>query len=194
MFFLAIVNVLQLIGSSGARYTFAQLHTQIPFNQTLFPSSRQLVSYSKINRMKTACNIIVFLLVLLFAYTGASKLAGHDKFIYQLSRVHFFDGYVRLTSWIIPAAELFTALLLCIRFTRTVGLWISLVLMCSLVVYVATVLSGTSLPCSCGGVIAAMTWQQHLYFNIIFLALNIIALIGNNAYMYLGSKLKTRTE
>ncbi|MCP9749659.1 MauE/DoxX family redox-associated membrane protein [Ferruginibacter sp. HRS2-29] len=144
--------------------------------------------------MKIACNIIVFLLILLFAYTGASKLAGHDKFIYQLSRVHFFDGYVRLTGWLIPLVELITALLLCIRFTRTAGLWCSLVLMCSFVAYVATVLSGTSLPCSCGGVIAAMSWQQHLYFNILFLALNIIALAGNTAYMYKGSKLKTHIE
>lgn len=141
--------------------------------------------------MKVAYNIILTLLILLFAYTGASKLVGHDKFVFQLSRIHFFDGYVGLVSWIVPLVELLTALLLCSRLTRTTGLWISLVLMCSFVAYVATVLSGTSLPCSCGGVIAVMNWRQHLYFNIIFLLLNMIALIKNNAYMYKGSKLKT---
>lgn len=144
--------------------------------------------------MKIVCNVIVFLFILLFAYTGASKLAGHDEFIYQLSSVHFFDGYVRFTSWIIPIAELITAACLCFRNTRTFGLWCSLILMCSFVAYVATVLSGSSLPCSCGGVITAMSWQQHLFFNIIFLALNIIALVGNTAYMYKGSKLKTHLE
>jgi hypothetical protein len=142
--------------------------------------------------MKLATNIIVFLLILLFAYTGAAKLAAHDKFIYQLSRVHFFDGYARLTAALVPAIELITALLLCIQKTRQAGLWISLVLMAAFVAYVSIVLSSTSLPCSCGGVIAAMNWQQHLYFNIIFLSLAIIALAGNNAYMYKGSKLKTR--
>jgi len=32
------------------------------------------------------------------------------------------------------------------------------------------------MPCGCGGVIEKMSWIQHLWFNLIFLALSIFAL------------------
>jgi hypothetical protein len=33
------------------------------------------------------------------------------------------------------------------------------------------------LPCSCGGVISKMTWNQHLVFNIFFTLLSLLGVI-----------------
>jgi hypothetical protein len=35
------------------------------------------------------------------------------------------------------------------------------------------------LPCSCGGVIQQMTWQQHILFNVVFIILSRIGIIAS---------------
>jgi hypothetical protein len=80
-------------------------------------------------------------------------------------------------SWAVPVTELAAAGLLLIRRTRRIGLFVSLALMVSFTLYLAFML-GTEkhLPCSCGGVMSAMSWGQHLVFNIFFTIVPIIGL------------------
>lgn len=118
---------------------------------------------------KAIVDVIAALLILLFTYTAVSKLMEMDLFRFMLSES---PGIGSNASWLyitIPALELLIATLLFFPSTRLKGLYASLALMLSFTVYVGYMIStGDNLPCSCGGVISAMTWQQHLYFNIFF--------------------------
>ena len=80
--------------------------------------------------------------------------------------------------WAVPAIELVAAVLLLARRMRRIGFYISLALMVLFTVYLALMLgSGEHLPCSCGGVIAWMTWRQHLVFNLFFIGIATIGLV-----------------
>jgi len=126
--------------------------------------------------------IVPLLLVLLFAYTGASKLLGHQKMLAQLEQIGLPEPLPQLASYAVPAAELVIALLLSFERWRLVGLWCACLAMLFFTGYVAVILSGKNIPCSCGGVISAMSWKQHLYFNIFFSLLSILSLYYHKKY------------
>nr|WP_276834881.1 MauE/DoxX family redox-associated membrane protein [Chryseobacterium cucumeris] len=63
------------------------------------------------------------------------------------------------------------------------GLIGSFVLMLIFTGYIALLLSKSkNLPCSCGGILEKMSWNQHLYFNIGCVTLSAIALGLNLKY------------
>lgn len=120
--------------------------------------------------------IISALLILLFVYTGISKLNEHNNFQAVLSQSPLIGARSNFLSWSIPILELFTAVLLFLPFSRKWGLFISLILMIVFTVYVFyMIVFIPHLPCNCGGVIKKMAWKEHLLFNIFFAA---IAFIG----------------
>lgn len=53
-----------------------------------------------------------FLLILLFTYTGISKMLGHEQFAPQLSLQPRISSFAPLLSWLLPVAELLTVLFL----------------------------------------------------------------------------------
>jgi putative oxidoreductase len=114
-----------------------------------------------------------FLLVLLFIYTGCSKLLDHYSFKEQLDQIHYLKPFAGLLSILLPVAEILTGLAIAYRPTSHYGLWSAAVLMTSFSLYVGMMLAShkTRLPCSCGGVIKALSWKKHLYFNIFFMLL-----------------------
>ncbi|WP_460562469.1 MauE/DoxX family redox-associated membrane protein [Ferruginibacter profundus] len=117
--------------------------------------------------------IINFMLVLLFVYTGTSKLMGHQVFKEQLEQLHFLQPFSGFVAVALPVAEILTGLAIVYKPTLLTGLWLAALLMTIFSVYVAVMLSGnkTKLPCSCGGLIKAMSWPMHLWFNILFMLL-----------------------
>jgi hypothetical protein len=122
---------------------------------------------------KLVLNGSSFLLVLLFVYTGTSKLLGLTLFREQLSQVNFLKPIAPLLSLALPIIEIGTGITIAYKPTMLLGLWSSAILMTLFTLYVAIMLAGdtTKLPCSCGGVIKLMSWKQHLYFNILFMLL-----------------------
>jgi putative oxidoreductase len=122
---------------------------------------------------KLVLNGSSFLLVLLFVYTGTSKLLGILLFREQLSHVNFLKPIAPLLAFALPILEIVTGLAIAYKPTMRLGLWSAAILMTSFTIYVAIMLAGdqTKLPCSCGGVIKVMSWKQHLYFNILFMLL-----------------------
>jgi hypothetical protein len=123
-------------------------------------------------------NVISALLVWLFVYTALSKLSSYSTFRLQLGKSPFVTEYAGLLSWAIPLAELVTAALLITRRTRLWGLYAAFFLMSTFTGYIYAMLHYSDyLPCSCGGVIAAMSWQQHLIFNISFTGLALAAIL-----------------
>lgn len=117
--------------------------------------------------------IICFLLILLFVYAALSKLFDYDSFRQQLQRIPLLSQFSN-AGWILPVAELITAVMLCVRLSRFTGLYISFFLLLAFTIYIAgMLLLAKHLPCSCGGVLRQMTWTQHLLFNIFFLLISL---------------------
>lgn len=122
--------------------------------------------------------IIVNLFIVLFMYTAASKILTMEKFSSTLSRSPLIGSYNVIVGWAVPVIEILISLLLIIPALRKWGLAASFGLMSFFTLYLAyMVLSGDELPCNCGGVISTMTWQQHIWFNLGFVALGIAGMI-----------------
>lgn len=118
-----------------------------------------------------------FLLLVLFFYTGISKLFQHEVFESGFLIHTFHQNGAASLSYIIPLSELTVALLLFFRQTERYGLYASLVLLILFTVYlVVMLLFATNLPCHCGGVISQLSWKQHVFFNLFFIGMNVLAL------------------
>lgn len=98
---------------------------------------------------------------------------GHKLFLEQLNQVRYLKPFSQTLSILLPVLELATGLAITFKTTQKYGLYAAATLMTLFTFYVVIMLAGdkTKLPCSCGGVIKAMSWKQHLYFNIFFMLL-----------------------
>lgn len=118
------------------------------------------------------------LLMILFIYAATSKLLDYHTFVVKLGRDPFIGHYASAISIVLPVVEIVTAVLLAIPAMQRIGLWLSLTIMSAFTIYVALVLTiAPQIPCTCGGFIQAMTWNQHLIFNIAFVLLASLAII-----------------
>lgn len=121
--------------------------------------------------------------VILFCYAAISKILDFEKFQDQISASPLLNGFSQFLPYTIIIVEVIIAVLLCYRKTRTIGLIGSLFLMLIFTVYIILMLrTSKNLPCSCGGILEKMSWNQHLYFNIGCVVLTIIALGLNLKY------------
>lgn len=130
------------------------------------------------NSYALALYLISSLLILLWVYTAASKLANVQVFKQQLNSQVFSKTTVSLLWWLIPGTELLAAGMLLFARSRFAGLCISVFLLFLFSGYIVLVLSGfyERVPCSCGGVLRQLGWKQHLVFNLFFLLLAIAGL------------------
>jgi hypothetical protein len=117
--------------------------------------------------------LFAMLLSILFAYTAVSKVYdwyGTKKSLYN----QVFPNWVAETLlYSLPIIEIFIVMTLTIREYRRLGFFLSIVLMSVFSIYIFLVLIGvfSMVPCSCGGVIDAMGWEEHLVFNLVFLGM-----------------------
>jgi hypothetical protein len=121
-------------------------------------------------------DIAAYPLLALFVYTATSKILTINTFSSTLAKSPLIGNYHLIVAWAVPLIEIGISMLLIIAATRKLGLYSALALMGIFTLYlVYMVSSGAKLPCQCGGVISAMTWQQHIWFNALFL---LIAITG----------------
>ena len=129
-------------------------------------------------KKNTIVEIISCLLLFLFVYAALSKLLDYDKFKYQLSQSPFITHISWLVIWAIPLGEIAISILLVIKRTRVTGLYLSYFLMLLFTGYIFIMLRYSSyLPCSCGGVLSNMSWNQHFVFNLAFTGLSAAGII-----------------
>lgn len=81
----------------------------------------------------------------------------------------------------VPSAELFIAVGLAIGFfspkIRLIAMEAALLLLIAFEIYISLMLlSGSHLPCTCGGIISTMGWKQHLVFNAFFITIAIFSI------------------
>lgn len=129
------------------------------------------------NTKEIIIDIVTYLFIILFMYTAASKLLTVESFASTLAKSPLIGSLNMVVAYTIPIAEILISLALIFQTLRKVGLWASFLLMLAFTSYlVYMVFSGSTLPCHCGGVISSMSWQQHIWFNLGFLALAITGL------------------
>jgi|ERR1044072_5565372 uncharacterized membrane protein YphA (DoxX/SURF4 family) len=127
---------------------------------------------------RTIPGIIALLFVVLFLYTGISKLMEYSSFKEQIATSPILAPIAPIVAWALPLAEFAVAIALFIPAWRLRGLYASFALMLLFTGYIIAILSfSEELPCSCGGVLEEMSWDQHLIFNITFTLLSIAGAI-----------------
>lgn len=125
---------------------------------------------------RTIPSIVALLLVVLFLYTGISKLMDYTVFKEQIAASPILAPIAPFTAWALPLTEFAVAVLLFIPAWRLWGLYASFVLMLSFTGYVIAIMTfSKELPCSCGGVLQEMSWGQHVVFNIVVTVLALVA-------------------
>ena len=139
-------------------------------------------------------NTISYLYALLFFYAATSKLLDFDTFQIQLGQSPLLSAFTDWVSISIPTLEICIAIILLIPKFRLLGLYTSYLLMSMFTIYIHIILNYSSfVPCSCGGILQKMTWNQHLIFNMVFIILALIAIIifpiNNTSHHYQTLKL-----
>jgi len=127
-------------------------------------------------RKQRISDILSCPLIAIFLYTGLSKAFDQDIFVFTLSRSpwHLLQANAVLVSWVLPYLEILVAVALIIPIARLWGFYASTFLMSAFLLYVTIIVaSGVVLPCSCGGVISYLTWQQHIAFNALFTGVSV---------------------
>ena len=129
-------------------------------------------------KRKIIIEIISSLLILLFLYASVSKWLAFKTFIGDMNNQPFPNWMTPYLVIIIPVAEVLIAVALIFEKTRVPALYASFVLMMAFTIYTVTVLlhAFKYIPCSCGGVIKKLTWPQHLFFNLFFVALSLLGI------------------
>lgn len=136
---------------------------------------------------KWISDIISALLIFLWAYAACSKLLQYDSFRGQLAASPFVGRFAGIIAAMLPVIELGAALMLTAKGTRIAGLYISFALLLIFTLYIAAMLlSGSHLPCTCGGVIQSLSWKQHLAMNILFIMLADTGIVWERKQRSLG--------
>ncbi len=118
------------------------------------------------------------LLIALFTYAALSKVLAFSLFRVQLYRQPLPHGLSAVLLYTLPAGELIVAVLLLFCRTTRQALLASMALLLVFTAYSAMALLHwwQHVPCPCGGILHRLGWGQHLAFNLLFLAINLIAI------------------
>ena len=123
----------------------------------------------------TFTEVITILFITLFLYTGISKLMEYRVFKEQIGASPLLAPVASGIAAALPWVEFLIVLLLVIPRWRLTGLYASLGIMILFTVYIIAMLAfNRRIPCSCGGVIQLLSWNQHIIFNSEFILLGAI--------------------
>jgi uncharacterized membrane protein YphA (DoxX/SURF4 family) len=143
-------------------------------NQPLFSSSTFFSWFSK----STIVELIALLYVILFLYTGISKLQDYQVFKEQIAESPVLKPVAGFIAWFLPSTEFAVSLFLFFPRFRLKGLYFAFALMLLFTGYIVLIMTfNKELPCSCGGILAALSWNGHLIFNSAFIGLAIVAIM-----------------
>ncbi len=112
--------------------------------------------------------LILSLLVLVFVYTGFSKLFGWDYFSDAMHNQPLPHWLSNTLIWSLPPLELCTALGLAFTGTQRIGLISSFILLLIFTIYTGAIMLHffPRVPCSCGGIFRKLGWHAHFWINV----------------------------
>jgi len=122
---------------------------------------------------------IRYAFIILLFYAAVTKLIEYPQFYNDLLNSPIFgnEHVAVFISWFIPIIELATAGILLSPKYSNVGMYLASGLILLFTVYIIWVLEfSENIPCSCGGIINNLSWQEHLIFNACFLLLGLIGI------------------
>lgn len=120
------------------------------------------------------------ILLLLLLYAAVSKMLDHERFQQSLQMSPFLEKKSEVIAWVLPASEIIIAVLLFIPHFRLKGLYASFGLLTIFTIYLIYMVAlAPHLPCNCGGILKMLTWKAHIFFNIFFMILSLIAIYLN---------------
>jgi uncharacterized membrane protein YphA (DoxX/SURF4 family) len=123
-------------------------------------------------KKNTILEIISIWFVVLFLYTGISKLMDYSVFREQIGQSPVLKPFAAWIAWMLPLGEFAVAVLLFLPHTRLKGMYATLCMMTLFTLYIGAILTlDDHIPCSCGGVIELLSWKGHLIFNGICIGL-----------------------
>ncbi len=121
--------------------------------------------------------LIIFLLILVWAYTFASKILDFETFDRQIKGAYLLSAGGAILPYTLQAIHLAISILLISKNWRRTGLHTSLYVLTLYTAYLIYILKfAPSIPCSCIAVMSGMNWTDQLYFNFVVLVINIIGL------------------
>jgi hypothetical protein len=121
--------------------------------------------------------LVCYLYILLFVYTAVSKIIDFENFIIQISQSIVISPFTHWIVWLIPVIEFIIASALITQKWKTIALYAAFLLMVIFSTYIYIILNFIpDIPCSCGGVLENMSWNEHLIFNIAFVVLGLVAI------------------
>lgn len=124
-----------------------------------------------------ATQLIAAIFIFLFTYTASAKLFSFASFRSTLGRLPLIGHFSSALAVGLPLLELTVSALLFFPKSRLLGLYASLILMAIFTIYIGySLLSGSNLPCSCGGVIQNLSWREHLLLNFTLTSLAAVGL------------------
>lgn len=128
---------------------------------------------------------ISFLFIVLFVYTALSKLMDYETFALQLAQSPLLSAFAGFMAMAVPSLEIVVAILLMIPKFRLLGLYASFFIMVMFTAYIFIILNFSDfIPCSCGGVLEDLSWNQHLVFNALFIVMAIVAILLQNSLAF----------
>lgn len=128
--------------------------------------------------MKTKFILFIrYFLVLLFVYAAISKLVVFDEFKVQLTQSPLLSVYANTIAYMVIIVEISISLLLVLEKTKLSALYLSYGLMVAFSIYIYLILNYSDfIPCSCGGVLERLSWNEHLWFNITVCIFTLLAI------------------
>jgi hypothetical protein len=119
---------------------------------------------------------VLGLLFSIFLYAGILKLLELNTFYAQLAKSPLIPlGFNKIVGISVISIELYTCYLIYKKqFDK--ALFISFSIMTFFTFYIGYLISFSYFtPCSCGGILEDMTWENHFVFNLVLTVLTAIA-------------------
>lgn len=135
------------------------------------------------NRSNLIIEISTSPYILIFVYAALSKLLDFEKFRLEIGKSPLLTEYATVIAWGVPSIEILISFLLLFKKTKKFAMFMALSLMVSFTAYLLLVLHFIDyIPCSCGGILEKLGWNEHLVFNMTFIFLAIISIYMNNQF------------
>lgn len=139
-------------------------------------SFKKIVTFSWVKK-SVLVEVIALFFVVLFLYTGVSKLMELTVFEEQLYESPILAPIAPVVAWGLPVVEFIISILLFFPRYRLKGLYLTFILMTLFTAYIITLFTiSPELPCSCGGIIEALSWKGHIVFNSLLILLSFAAI------------------
>lgn len=134
-------------------------------------------------------DITSLLYIFLMVYAAMNKGLDFEKFKVELGQSPLLSAFAGWISWVVLITEFTISIFLLFAKTRLRALYAGFCLMCMFTAYIFIMLNFSSfLPCSCGGILEKMSWQQHLFFNTFFVVIGGWALWLHHTANFTGKK------